>query len=531
MNLTRHLAVRRSAAAIIALAIGLAGTTATPAQTGSSPQPVAAATPARSAAVSAVVSVGITVGDLDRSTRFYTSVLGFEPINLYEGSGAQVERLTGVFGALCRTQRLRLGDEVVELTQFLAPEGRPIPPDSSSNDRWFQHIAIVVSDMDRAYSHLRAANVRHASPGPQTLPDWNPNAAGISAFYFKDPDGHVLEVIHFPTGKGDPRWQRPADRLFLGIDHTAIVVADTDRSLAFYRDDLGMTVVGGSENHGIEQERLNNIFGARLRITTLRADSGPGVELLEYLAPSGGRDYPRDAAANDLVHWHTTLVAPDAEGLAARLRAARTSWISPGVLSGLGPDVGFGAGFRIRDPDGHALQIVEAAPSSALPPSGAAPSAATAHNKLDAPPDPAIRHYNLPAGSTLALEGYDPVAYFTLGRAVRGRPELSSVHRGITYRFSIDEHRSLFSGDPERYLPTYGGWCASAMGDTGTKVGIDPTNFKIKDGRLFLFYKSLFADALKDWNKHEKVWEPAADANWRRLTGEAPRPPTGPPAK
>jgi hypothetical protein len=86
-----------------------------------------------------------------------------------------------------------------------------------------------------------------------------------------------------------PKWQAPGSRLFLGIDHSAIVVTDTDASLAYYRDTLGLKVVGGSENYGVEQERLNNVFGARLRITALRAGYGPGVELLEYLAPRTGR--------------------------------------------------------------------------------------------------------------------------------------------------------------------------------------------------------------------------------------------------
>jgi catechol 2,3-dioxygenase-like lactoylglutathione lyase family enzyme len=120
---------------------------------------------------------------------------------------------------------------------------------------------------------------------PSACRTGNPSAAGIRAFYFKDPDGHSLEILWFPPGMGDARWHRAGDRLFLGLDHTAIVVADTDRSLACYRDALGLRTVGQSDNHGPEQERLNNVFGARLRITTLRASAGPGIELLQYLDP------------------------------------------------------------------------------------------------------------------------------------------------------------------------------------------------------------------------------------------------------
>ncbi len=133
---------------------------------------------------------------------------------------------------------------------------------------------------------------------------------------------------------------------------------------------------------------------------------------------------------------------------------------------------------------------------------------------------PALTEYNLPKGATLALEGYDPVVYFSLGKAVKGSKSIATVFRGVTYQFSTNETLSSFAMDPERYLPTYGGWCASAMGDKGTKVEIDPKNFKVKDGRLFLFYRSLFGDAKTDWNKHEKEWEPAADKNWKTLTGE-----------
>ena len=121
--------------------------------------------------------------------------------------------------------------------------------------------------MDRAYKLLRGNKVKHASTGPQRLPEWNKNAAGIQAFYFRDPDGHFLEVLAFPPDKGAAKWHEQNGRLFLGIDHTAIVISDTDASLRFYRDVLGLKVVGESENHGPEQERLNNVFGARLRIT------------------------------------------------------------------------------------------------------------------------------------------------------------------------------------------------------------------------------------------------------------------------
>jgi catechol 2,3-dioxygenase-like lactoylglutathione lyase family enzyme len=269
-------------------------------------------------------------------------------------AGDDYEHLFGVFGLRLRVARLKLGDERIELMQFLAPAGRPVPVDSRSNDRWFQHVAIIVSDMDRAYARLRERNVTHASPGPQRLPDWNPNAGGISAFYFRDPDGNHLEILHFPPGKGDPKWHRPGGKLFLGIDHTAIVVADTDESLRFYRDALGMSIAGTSDNYGPEQERLNNVFGAHLRITALRAMTGPGVELLEYLSPQGGRAMPADSRANDRWHWQINAVAAEADAAYTALRAARRTIVSPTVVATPGQQLGFVKGLLIRDPDGHA---------------------------------------------------------------------------------------------------------------------------------------------------------------------------------
>jgi catechol 2,3-dioxygenase-like lactoylglutathione lyase family enzyme len=310
-------------------------------------------------AVEAVEVVGMTVADMERSVDFYSSVLSFEKVADVEVVGSAYEQLQGVFGLRMRVVRMRLGDELIELTEFLAPKGRLIPVDSRSHDRWFQHIALIVSDMDRAYQWLRQHKVEHASSGPQRLPDWNPDAGGIRAFYFKDPDGHHLEVLQFPPGKGDPKWQEHTDRLFLGIDHTAIVVRDTEASLQFYRDTLGLKVVGESENYGTEQEHLNNVFGARLRITTLRAAQGPGIEFLEYLTPRDGRPMPGDVRANDLIHWQTTLRTHGIASLAPRLRAEKLTMVSPGVVPLAEGRLGFTAGLLVRDPDGHAVQVIE----------------------------------------------------------------------------------------------------------------------------------------------------------------------------
>jgi len=319
----------------------------------------APATASRQIHIRSIGPVITTVSDMDRSVEFYSRVLTFEKVTDAEVAGDELEHLFGVFGSRARIVRMRLGGESIELVQFLAPRGRPIPVDSRSNDLWFQHFAVIVSDMDRAYAVLRENNVEHASSGPQRLPDWNKNAGGIEAFYFKDPDGHPLEILHFPAGKGDPKWQAKTGQVFLGIDHTAIAVANTDASLRFYRDLLGLRVAGESENYGTEQEHLNNVFGARLRITALRAPSGPGIELLEYLSPRDGRAYPSDERANDLVHRETELEAESVDSIAAPLRAAAVPFVSSGPTTFHEGKLGFTTGLVVRDPDGHALGIVQ----------------------------------------------------------------------------------------------------------------------------------------------------------------------------
>jgi len=309
--------------------------------------------------VTSVESIGITVSDLDRSVDFYTNVLSFRKVSEFEMDGDKIEHLEGVFGLHLRQARLRLGDEFLDLTEYLAPKGRPVPLDSRSNDRCFQHVALIVSDMDRAYQWLRDHKVQHASPGPQRLPDWNKNAGGIQAFYFRDPDGHSLEILSFPADKGNPKWRRPSDKLFLGIDHTAIVISDTEASLRFYRDVLGLEVAGESENYGPEQERLNNVFGARLHITALRAAAGPGIEFLEYLAPKDGRPYPADEKSNDLIHWQTTFMGINSEEANRSLRNARSALVSTGVVELPDRKTGCRKAVIARDPDGHAVAIVE----------------------------------------------------------------------------------------------------------------------------------------------------------------------------
>ncbi len=305
-----------------------------------------------------VDGVGVTVSDMDRAIDFY-SWLTFNKVSDTEVYGDEYEHLEGVFGARMRIVRMQLGHEHIDLIQYLTPRGRPIPDDSRSNDLWFQHIAIVVRDMDQAFAKLRQLKVEFVSTAPQTLPASIPAAAGIKAFYFRDPDQHNLEFIYFPPGKGDPHWQEKTDALFLGIDHTAIGISSTDSSLGFYRDLLGMRKAGESENFGTEQEHLNQVFGAHLRITAMRADAGIKIEFLQYLTPRDGRPRPSDIRANDVVHWQTVVVADDIDALSRKLINAHVDFVSSGVVQMRKDETTFTKGALVRDPDGHDVLLIQ----------------------------------------------------------------------------------------------------------------------------------------------------------------------------
>ncbi|MCB0517783.1 MAG: VOC family protein [Saprospiraceae bacterium] len=308
-----------------------------------------------------VESVSLTVSDLNAAVNFYSKVLHFEKVNEYVMKGEAAQKLFGLTGEnmAVKVARMSIGNEVVELMEFSgSAPGDKIPADSRSNDLWFQHIAIVVDDMDLAYKIVREARVAHVSTSPQTLPEYIPAAAGISAFYFRDPDGHNLELIYFPAGKGNPKWHnipKNTPSHFLGIDHTAIGIEETEDSYLFWRDILQLKVGGHSENYGPEQEHLNQVFGARLYITGMQAENGFGVEFLDYIAPPGGRPYPAGSDPTDLWHWHTTIRVQGLEELAEKLLAGGFDFISHGMVQlNDGTSV-----IMVRDPDGHAVLLME----------------------------------------------------------------------------------------------------------------------------------------------------------------------------
>jgi catechol 2,3-dioxygenase-like lactoylglutathione lyase family enzyme len=314
--------------------------------------------------VAYVKTIGFTVADLDRETDFFVKVLQFEKVAEFRLVGSEYDRMQGVFNVNMRIVYLQLGDQMVELTSYVAPPtGRPIPVPSFSNDLWFEHMAIVVRDMDAAYKRLQDANIRQISAQPITIPQSNHGAAGIKAIKFHDPESHALELIYFPPGKGNPSWQQPTNRLMLGIDHTAMTVGSTEQSVAFYKELLGFDAGAATFNKGITQEVLDNLFNDTCVVTPmLLPRAPPHVEFLDYRSPLGGRPMPVDTKSNDLWHWQTTLVSKDLHALMDRLQKAGAQFITPEAViipQEAQAKLGFKKSVMIRDPNGHALRLVE----------------------------------------------------------------------------------------------------------------------------------------------------------------------------
>lgn len=126
-----------------------------------------------------------------------------------------------------------------------------------------------------------------------------------------------------------------------------------------------------------------------------------------------------------------------------------------------------------------------------------------------------VQQFNLEKG--IAIKGYDPVAYFTQNKAVKGKAEFAVIHQGVKYYFSSNDNKEEFKKAPAKYEPQYGGWCAYAMGETGEKVDFDPETFKILNGKLYLFYNKFFNNTLPKWNKDEANLKTKADVNWKKF--------------
>ena len=309
-----------------------------------------------------VATLSLPTGDLDGAIAFYTRALGFTVAARRTLAGEGFARITGLRGATARAATLRLGREQVELVEF-SDRGAFYPPGSTSPDLWFQHFAIVVSDMDAAAARLEreGGSTAISDNGPQQLPA---SSGGVRAYKFRDPDGHPLELLVFPPDGAPAKWSSDATRRavtgmpFLGIDHSAIAVADTARSEAFYAGLLGFTVANRSVNRGVEQEHLDGTFNALVEVTALvpTDKAGPHVELLCNRVPSTGRPIPIDTRPNDVAATRLVIEVDDLAILVDQARAERLRFVSPGIVIGEEgrPEA------LLHDPDGHLLQFVQA---------------------------------------------------------------------------------------------------------------------------------------------------------------------------
>lgn len=236
-------------------------------------------------------------------------------------------RWAGIQGSAERTV-LSLGDATLELLQFEYP-GRPCPSQLSPYDTRFQHLGIVVTDMQRALERLSQTHgwTAISTGGPQKLPA---NDGGVTAFKFQDPDGHPLEFLQFNAAKVPVHWQSaPVSGVYHGIDHSAISVADANRSVHFY-ESLGLRVSERTINSGATQERLDGVPSPVVDVISLAPQrQTPHVELLHYQS----RSRPRhdDLMSNDTAATRLIFETQQTKGT-----------VSDGLL---------------QDPDGHFLQM------------------------------------------------------------------------------------------------------------------------------------------------------------------------------
>ena len=290
-----------------------------------------------------------TVADLPRALAFYRDALGFAAAGGSDTKAAEAHLLAA--GPL-QSASLKLGGQELRLIAFDA-SGRAYPSDSNAADLWFQHIAIVATDIEAAWRRLQGHGVHAITRGgPQRLPA---GAGGVSAFKFRDPEGHPVELIHFPHGTGAAIWQRRAAQgMTIGIDHSAISVADPERSIAFYAGLFGLGVASRQVNRGAEQERLDDLPEVEVDVVALQPQSAatPHIELLGYRNPRG-RSAPAPAPANDLAADRLVLEVANLGELLARLGRAGLPTVSPACVSF--PDGSLAA--LVRDPDQHLLEL------------------------------------------------------------------------------------------------------------------------------------------------------------------------------
>ena len=308
--------------------------------------------------------VTLIVSDLDRAEDDYVKTFGCRVEHRADIDPA-LTRVLCIPPARGRRSLLRLGRERIELLEFTDSAGRPYPPDSTSTDLWFQHLAIVVNDMTDAYQRV-LANRRFrpiSRHGPVRLPD---SSGGVTAFKFRDHDGHPLELLAFPDGRVPGPW-RTANGAgsFLGVDHTAIAVRDTARSAKFFRSVFGFNAGTRTENCGPGQDDLDDVDDVHVSVTPLAPDlPAPRMELLHYHVGTR-RPIPHDTASNDIAATHSVVQVASLDATAAALARRGTPLADHDLMILHG---GIRAAL-VSGPDGHRFLVKErAAPATCAAP-------------------------------------------------------------------------------------------------------------------------------------------------------------------
>lgn len=297
--------------------------------------------------------IALNVRDIDRSAKFYEEALGFVRAAPPAQGAADIAAL---LGSAFQSLRLTLGEDTLELTQLDHP-GAPYPLDSRANDLWFQHFAMLTDDMEAAVSRLQAFQPQSITDGgPQILPA---RSGGATAYKFRDPDGHPLELLRLP---GAPRNRSRKTPLY-AINHSAISVATAGKSITFYKETLGLSQESQQTNSGPEQDHLDGLKDAVVEVVTLRpTQPEPHLELLSYRQPRGRQLRPplraTDIAATRLVFSlsRSRTTAPELARNANR--APPGTPLFPGNL--------IDTKTLLHDPDNHFL-LLEPAPSSVPP--------------------------------------------------------------------------------------------------------------------------------------------------------------------
>lgn len=305
--------------------------------------------------VNEVAGFTLTVDNMDTSLEFYTKLLHFRKISEFTLSGKDLDKLFHLSDVKVRIVKLLLGQESLELIEFLQPKGRKIPANASKNDFNFQHLAIVVSNIDEAYLSLLKQGVSPSSLTPGHVPSSGSETGDVAVFYFKDPDHHQIQLIAFPPGKGESKWQRSLGQLFLGINHFAMTIKNTEKSLQFYHSLLGLKNAETRFYGDWKEERLKHVKTPKVQATLLESSYGPTLQLLQYIKPELGKEMPPNTKPNDMWSVLTQLSTLNIDRTHLKMMQSKAFLLSSIPIKV--PNAPYKKAFLAKDPDGHFVLI------------------------------------------------------------------------------------------------------------------------------------------------------------------------------